>query len=233
MEAPGTRSRCLPWQTSVPFDEFLGNHRSDGLFLRRSVDETGDVLNAFGETVKGDWKPARAWLKRELNANTGRWMKAGAAGRGQDDANFLTNRPKVNAWTLPAGVRCASLTLSASSNSDPSKAATWGGSYRCTGSPLHFAGPSTPNVAMIAVPPTLSVLRRCATYAPRSSFAVRKWKTARSCQTSTEGACHSPVTSASIQVTRAACAPSLLRVRARAADDTSRTVRHVSPRSRR
>jgi RNA polymerase sigma factor (TIGR02999 family) len=36
-----------------------------------SVEETADVLNVSGETVKRDWKLAKAWLKRELKASTG------------------------------------------------------------------------------------------------------------------------------------------------------------------
>src|SRR4051812_37570575 len=56
----------------------------------------------------------------------------------------------------------------------------------------------------IAVPPTLSIRRKCRTYASRCSVAVRKWKTARSCQMSTGATFQSPVTSGSIQVTRVA-----------------------------
>jgi RNA polymerase sigma factor (TIGR02999 family) len=35
-----------------------------------SIEETAEVLNVSAETVKRDWKLARAWLKRELKANT-------------------------------------------------------------------------------------------------------------------------------------------------------------------
>jgi len=108
-----------------------------------------------------------------------------------------------------------------------------GESYRSTGRPLHCVGPSSPKVPMIAVPPTLSVRRKCAMYVSRWSVVVRKWNTARSCQMSTGETCQSPVKSASIHAARAARAPSRVRARVNAAGETSKTVTHVSPRSRR
>lgn len=35
-----------------------------------TIEEAADVLNVSAETVKRDWKLAKAWLKRELRANT-------------------------------------------------------------------------------------------------------------------------------------------------------------------
>ena len=62
--------------------------------------------------------------------------------------------------------------------------------------------------------------RRRSRYRARSSASVRKWKTARSCQMSTRGTAHSPVTSASIHRTLALSRPeALFRPRQRRAGD--------------
>ena len=36
-----------------------------------SVEEAGEVLGVSPRTVKGDWRVARAWLRRELQGEPG------------------------------------------------------------------------------------------------------------------------------------------------------------------
>src|SRR5262245_1795968 len=94
-----------------------------------------------------------------------------------------------------------------------------------TSRPLHFGGPSTAKVEMITVPPGCKVLQSVATYLRRSSAAVRKCKTARSCHKPIRYGGMNEVTSASNHSTELARRPRRERLWLKATPDKSNTAR--------
>lgn len=90
----------------------------------------------------------------------------------------------MNGWIPPLGVTCCSASLCSRANAGANSRPSVSGSYLAVGSPEQRVGLPTAKVPMIRAAPTGTAGEAVSRYRAWSPGSTRKWKTARSCQTS-------------------------------------------------
>ena len=112
-----------------------------------------------------------------ISTSAQRWQRDYRSGR------LRRSLTQVNGCGVPAGVWWVSRVCCSRSKPDENRSAALSALYRAVGRPEHCVGPFSANVPSTKTPPGLIAWVTRSTYEAWEAGLVKKWNTARSCQT--------------------------------------------------